>query len=78
MTVEAEWLVGRKDIAKHLAISEKTLDTWRGRYPDLPVVVIHGEIRATRGQLNRWIMDHAENRCPKDGAPCAKHGCAIP
>lgn len=78
MPVETEWLVGRKDIAKHLGISEKTLDVWRRKYPDLPVVVIHGEIRATRGQLDRWIMEHAENKCPKDGSLCARHGSAIP
>ena len=77
MPAETEWLVGRKDIAKHLGISEKTLDVWRGKYSDLPVVVIHGEIRATRDKLDLWIMDHAENRCPRDGSLCAKRVSAI-
>lgn len=77
MPAETEWLVGRKQIAQHLNIDETTLDKWRSKYTDFPVVVIHGEVRATKEKLNAWVYAHAENRCPLDQSLCPRVKCTI-
>ena len=77
MPVETEWLVGRQQIADHLGISPETLDEWRGMYPGIPIVVIHGRPRAKISKLNEWIMENAENRCPVDKKICPRRQCGI-
>lgn len=72
MTAEAEWLVGRKDIARYLGVSVRTFAEWKAKYPDLPIAVICGRVRATKQRLDEWVYAHAENKCPQDGALCPR------
>ncbi len=69
------WLLGRREISKHLGISVDSLDQWRERHPSLPVVVVDGQVRALREALDVWVIENAENRCPIDNSICAKAAC---
>lgn len=68
-----DWIVGRKEIAKHLGLeSEDTLDEWRKRYPNLPVYRVDGRLRALPSGLKAFIVWLDRISCPKDGSTCPR------
>ena len=73
----AGWLVGRKEISRHLGVSHDTLDAWRLRYPEMPVYVIDGRLRALPSDLDTWLKGLCASACPVDGQECPRKVAAV-
>jgi len=71
---EGRWLSGRKEIARYLGVSER--GTIRFQQRGAPIVIENGVARAMTLDLDRWIKDRDEGKCPRDGTICpVGRGC---
>jgi hypothetical protein len=64
---ESGWLSGRKDIAKHLNVTGRTVSRLLAKYPDFPVSFLGRKMMAKPEDIDTWVREHAARPCEKCG-----------